>query len=166
MPGNKKSPGLKSGQIQLLAPKGANTNTEFLLEGVTAVQQDAPSGEEVAVAMPVGFGEGVIATLVLEDGLAAELLHATPAAVEQVGEVVDIGTELEGGLTSTYVEVELLVDAEVDAVGPGAEGTVADTVFATMCAEVGIAVDEGLKGGAVGLVGKGHASQFILGGDV
>ena len=130
------------------------------------MQQDAPCGEEVTVAMPVGFGEGVVAALILEDSLAAELFHATPVAVEQVGEVVDIGTELEGGLTAAYVEVEFLVDAEVDAVGPGAEGTVADAILTTVCAEVCIAVDEGLKGGAVGLVGKGHASQFILGGDI
>ena len=97
------------------------------------MQQDAPSGEEVAVVMPVGFGKGVIATLVLEDGLAAELLHATPVAVEHVGNVVDIGTELESGLAAIYVEIELLVDAEVDAVGPGQMAPLR-TLYSPRCA--------------------------------
>ena len=39
-----------------------------LLERVTDMQQRAPSGEEVAVAMPVGLGEGVAAVFVLENG--------------------------------------------------------------------------------------------------
>ncbi len=130
------------------------------------MQQQVPSGEEVAVVMPVGFVEGVAAVLVLQDGLAAELLVAAPLAVDEVGDVVDIGTDLEGGLAAAYVEVELLVDTEVDAVGPGAEGAVAEAVFATMCAEVLVASDEGLVGVAVGIVGKGHGGEFFLSGDI
>ena len=91
-----------------------------LLERVTDMQQRAPSGEEVAVAMPVGLGEGVAAVFVLENGLAAELFETTPVAVEHVGNVVDVGTDLQGGLAAAYVKVELLVDTEVDAIGPGA----------------------------------------------
>ena len=64
------------------------------------MQQHIPSGEEVAVAMPVGFSEGINAILKRQDSLAGELLDATPVAVDHIGQIVDIGTNLKGGLAA------------------------------------------------------------------
>lgn len=130
------------------------------------MQENAPSGNEVVVAVPSGFGEFVLASFVGEDVLAAELLVNAPTAVEEVEQIVDIGTHFKSGLATAEVEVEFLINFEVDAVDPRSDGTIALAVLTTMCAEVAVAADECFVSIAVFIGCERHSSQFFGGGDV
>lgn len=130
------------------------------------MEQCLPGGGEVHVGVPFGLGEGVLATAVVEDGFAAQLFEDAPFAAEEIGDVVDVEADFEGVALAVYVEVELLVDAEADAIDPRRSGGIAHAVFATMRAEVAIILNEGFVGVAVVVADKGHGGQFIGGGDI
>ena len=116
--------------------------------------------------MPIGLCECIGTILELEDGLAAELLKATPVAVDEVTNVIDIGTNLKGCQATCNVEIELLVNLEVETIQPGADSAVALTILTTMGAEVAVIGDESLVCSTVLVAGERHVSQLFLGGDI
>ena len=122
------------------------------------MQQHIPSGEEVVILMPVGLSECIGTILELEDGLAAELLIATPVAVDEVTNVIDIGTNLKGSQTTGDVEIEFLVNLEVETIQPGADSAVALAILTTMGAQVAVVGDECLVCGTVLFAGLANSS--------
>ena len=113
------------------------------------MQQNLPRGGQVVVVGPGGGGESVVPVAVAQDDLVVEHLVGAPLAAEQVGEIVEVHTEVQGLLVAVDIEVDLLRNLEVDAVHPRHFAAVALGILASVLAEVGVAADELLEGGAV-----------------
>ena len=91
---------------------------------------------------------------------------SAPLAAEQVGEVVEIDTDIEGLLVTLDVEVDLLRDLEIDPVHPRGFAAVALRILASVLAEVTVAADELLESGTVLLRYERHRRQLFGRGDV
>ena len=118
---------------------------EYLLECVSQVHQNLPGGGEVVIDRPGGLSERVLVVLVFQHHIAVKHFVCTPLAAEEVGEVVEVNTDLEGLFVTGDVKVELLGDLEVDTVQPRSKAAVALGIFASMLAQVFVTANECFK---------------------
>ena len=81
-----------------------------------------------------------------QDIVRGDSLGETPVAVEQVGHVVDVQTDLEGRGLAGAVEADILGYLEVEAVHPGGDERAALGILAPVAAEIAVAFDELLEG--------------------
>ena len=130
------------------------------------MDQNLPSGGEVVIDGPGGLVERVLVVLVGQHHIAVKYLVSTPPAAEQVGDVVEVSTDLEGLLVTSDVEVELLGNLEVDTVEPRGDTAVALGVLASVFAQISFTADILLKFGAILLGGERHGGEFFSRRDV
>ena len=88
------------------------------LEEVAQGQEHLPSGQWTVEFRPFRLGEFVFASFVLKDRLGTQTLGHPPVGGEEVGDVVDVETDLDGMHLFADLEIDVLQELQVETALP------------------------------------------------